>query len=423
MAEKIWFHVDVNSAFLSWTAAHRVLVLGEAQDLRLIPSVVAPQADKRRSIVLAKSGPAKKFGIQTGEPLGMALDKCPGLAVVEPDYALYVTASRKFVEVLREFSPRVEQYSIDEAFVEMTGTSSLWGPPILAAEKLKNRIRQGLGFTVNVGISSNKLLAKVAGDFEKPDKVHTLFSHEITEKMWPLPVRDLFSVGPATERKLHELSIRTIGDLAHTDVTLLRRRLHKPGEILWHFANGRCGDEFLTPPEENKGYGNSMTTPWDVGDMTEARQVLLSLCETVGMRMRKDCRRGSLVAVSIRDTDFHDCSRQMGLPSATNVTGEIFEAACRVLDTLWDKKTPLRQLGVRMGKISAGDWRQCCLFETHDYARMEKMDAAVDTIRAKYGEDAICRARFLGNGVADSMAGGLDKVRRTGVTRPIPGEG
>ena len=423
MAEKIWFHVDVNSAFLSWTAAHRVLVLGEEQDLRLIPSVVAPQADKRRSIVLAKSGPAKKFGVQTGEPLGMALDKCPGLAVVEPDYALYVTASRRFVEVLREFSPRVEQYSIDEAFVEMTGTTGLWGPPVLAAETLKNRIRQELGFTVNVGISSNKLLAKVAGDFEKPDRVHTLFPHEIEEKMWPLPVRDLFSVGPATEKKLHELSIRTIGDLAKADVTLLRRRLHKPGEIIWHFANGRCGDEFLTPPEENKGYGNSMTTPWDVADTTEARQVLLSLCETVATRMRTDCRRGSLVAVSIRDTDFRDVSRQMPLPSATNVTGEIFEAACRVLDALWDKKTPLRQLGVRMGKISSGSYRQCCLFEDHDYARMEKMDAAVDAIRRKYGEEAICRARFLGGGVAGSMAGGLDKERRTGVTRPLPEEG
>ena len=422
MAERVWFHVDVNSAFLSWTAAHRVHVLGQEQDLRQIPSVVAPLDDVRRGIVLAKSGPAKKFGVQTGEPLGMALDKCPGLVVVPPDYELYVTASRKFVELLRRFSPCVEQYSIDEAFVDMTGTASLWGPPVMAAEKLKDCVRRELGFTVNVGISSNKILAKVAGDFEKPDRVHTLFPQEIQKKMWPLPVRDLFSVGPATERKLRNLGIMTIGDLAKADVDILRRRLHKPGEIIWHFANGRCEESFLTPPEANKGYGNSVTTPWDVTTMEEARQVLLSLCETVGMRMRRDDKRGSLIAVTIRDTDFQNVSRQMPLPSASNVTGELYEAACRVLAELWDGKTPLRQLGVRMGKMSPGNWRQCSLFEKQDFARMEKMDAAVDEIRAKYGEEAICRARFLGGGIADGMAGGLSRHRRTGVTKPVPEE-
>lgn len=420
--EKIIFHVDVNSAFLSWTAAHRVLVLGETLDLRTVPAVVAGERAERRSIILAKSIPAKKFGVQTGEPLGKALEKCPDLIVVPPDYELYVTASRRLIALLHEFSPTVEQFSIDEAWVDMTGTQRLFGPPTMAAETMKNRIRDELGFTVNIGVSCNRLLAKVASDFTKPDRVHTLFPHEIEEKMWPLPVRDLFSVGPATERKLRGLGIRTIGQLAQADPALLRRRLYKPGEIIWHFANGRGSDRLLAAPEANKGYGNSMTTPWDVTTAEDARQVLLSLCETVGMRLRRDGKRAALVAVSIRDTDFHDVSRQSSLPVTTNVTEEIYRAACRILAALWDQKTPLRQLGVRVGKITEESARQYSLFDPKDFERLEKMDAAVDAIREKFGEDAIRRARFLGGGVADSMAGGLHKERRTGVTKPVTEE-
>ena len=195
MSQRVIFHVDANSAFLSWSAAYRVKVLGESRDLRLVPSVVAGDKASRHSIILAKSTPAKKYGIQTGEPLFQALEKCPELVVIPPDYSLYVQASRHFVAMLREFSPAVEQYSIDEAWVDMTGTQRLWGPPRLAAELMRRRIWEELGFTVNIGISSNKLLAKMAGDFEKPNKVHTLFPEEMEQKFYPLPVRDLFLVG------------------------------------------------------------------------------------------------------------------------------------------------------------------------------------------------------------------------------------
>ena len=224
MAERVIFHVDANSAFLSWSAAYRVKVLGEETDLRDVPSAVAGDKASRHSIILAKSVPAKKYGIQTGEPLFQALEKCPGLVVIPPDYELYVQASRHFVDMLREFSPAVEQYSIDEAWVDMTGTQRLWGTPRLAAELMRRRINEELGFTVNIGISSNKLLAKMAGDFEKPNKVHTLFPEEMTEKFFPLPVRDLFLVGAATERKLQMLGIYTIGELAAADVRVLKKR-------------------------------------------------------------------------------------------------------------------------------------------------------------------------------------------------------
>ena len=424
MAQRVIFHVDANSAFLSWTAAYKVKILGEEQDIREVPSVVAGDKESRHSIILAKSTPAKKFGIQTGEPLFQALEKCPDLVVVQPDYSLYVEASRHFVEMLRQFSPVVEQYSIDEAWVDMTGTERLWGPPRLAAEKMRLRIWEELGFTVNVGISSNKLLAKMAGDFEKPNKVHTLFPEEVEQKFWPLPVRDLFLVGAATERKLKMLGIYTIGDLARADVNVLKRRMGKHGETIWHFANGRNADAVTPEPAENKGYGNSVTTAQDVVNHDQAHQVLLSLCETVASRMRKDDKCGSCVTVHMRTNGFHHFSHQSCLLGATNITGEIYREACRVFDEAWDGVTPLRQLGVQMTRLSREPYQQFDFLSgmtPQQYERKMKLDETVDALRDKYGEDAVRRGKFA-QAPGAHMAGGLDKARRTGITKPIPKE-
>ena len=424
MAERVIFHVDANSAFLSWTAAYKVKVLGETEDLRDVPSVVAGDKESRHSIILAKSGPAKKYGIQTGEPLFQAQEKCPGLKVVQPDYALYVEASRHFVDMLRQFSPVVQQYSIDEAWVDMTGTERLWGSPRLAAEKMRQRINDELGFTVNIGISSNKLLAKMAGDFEKPNKVHTLFPEEMETKFWPLPVRDLFLVGAATERKLKLLGIYTIGDLAKADVNVIKKRMGKHGETIWHFANGRNAEAVVPVPAENKGYGNSITTPRDVVTKEHAHQVLLSLCETVAMRMRKDEQCGRCVTVHLRTNAFQHFSHQRSLHGATNITTEIFEAACAVFDEAWDGVTPLRQLGVQMTRLSREPYQQYDLFSgmsPKQYERKLRLDETVDALRDKFGEDIIRRAKFA-QAPEEHMAGGLDKARRTGVTKPVPDE-
>ncbi|MBO5953567.1 MAG: DNA polymerase IV [Oscillospiraceae bacterium] len=424
MAERVIFHVDANSAFLSWSAAYRVKVLGEKVDLRDIPSVVAGDKESRHSIILAKSTPAKKFGIQTGEPLFLALEKCPELVVVQPDYALYVQASRHFVELLRQFSPCVEQYSIDEAWVDMTGTERLFGAPRLAAETMRQRVWEELGFTVNVGISSNKLLAKMAGDLEKPNKVHTLFPEEMEEKMWPLPVRDLFLVGAATQAKLNRMGIYTIGDLAKADVKLLQKRLGKHGQTIWHFANGRSADAVTPEPAENKGYGNSVTTAKNVVSTEQARQVLLSLCETVATRMRQDGMCGGCIAVHLRTNGFVHFSHQSKLHGATNITEELFRAACKVFDEAWDGVTPLRQLGVQITSLAKEPYQQFDLFSElspQRYERKLKLDETVDALRDKYGENVIRRARFTDN-PEDHMSGGLDKERRTGVTKPIPKE-
>ena len=424
MADRVIFHVDANSAFLSWTAAYKVKVLGETEDLRDVPSVVAGDKESRHSIILAKSIPAKKYGIQTGEPLFLALEKCPHLKIVPPDYPLYVEASRHFVEMLRQFSPCVEQYSIDEAWVDMTGTERLWGSPRLAAEAMRKRIWEELGFTVNVGISSNKLLAKMAGDFEKPNRVHTLFPEEMESKMWVLPVRDLFLVGAATERKLKMYGINTIGDLARADVNFLKKRLGKHGETIWHFANGRNADMVTPEPAENKGYGNSVTTARDIVSTADAHQVLLSLCETVGMRMRRDGKSGACISIHLRTNEFKHFSHQARLHGATNLTEEIFRQACRIFDEAWDRVTPLRQLGVQVTHLAREPYQQYDLFSGMSpvqYERKLKLDETVDALRDKFGEDIIRRAKFTKNPEAH-MSGGLDKARRTGITKPVPDE-
>lgn len=413
MSGSMVFHIDVNSAFLSWEAVYRVQHLGGNLDLRTIPSAVGGDISKRHGIILAKSIPAKKYNIQTGEPVVDALQKYPDLVLVPPNYELYEKNSKAFMAILRKYSDKVEQYSIDEAFMDMTGTQSLFGAPVIAANAIKDEIYQTLGFTVNVGVSTNKLLAKMASDFKKPNLVHTLFPHEIEKKMWPLPVRDLFFVGGASEKKLHSLGIRTIGELARADVNMLKAVLKKHGEVIWNFANGRDVSIVEPIPMDNKGYGNSTTISFDVTDAEVAKMVLLSLAETVGRRLRKEEARIEVVAVSLRFYDLTYVSHQRVLKSATNITKEIHDAACRLFDELWDG-TPIRHLGVHTSRVSRNsNNRQLSLFDDTDYEKLEKLDHAVDSIREKYGMDAIQRASFLKQDRIDHMNGGISREKRT----------
>ncbi|MCI8542573.1 MAG: DNA polymerase IV [Lachnospiraceae bacterium] len=392
MDDRTIFHIDVNSAFLSWEAVHRLRDLGETPDLRTIPSAVGGDMSKRHGVILAKSIPAKKYNVRTGEPIVDALRKCPNLTLVSPNRELYATNSAAFMEILRRYSDVVEQYSIDEAFVDMTGTRALFGSPMEAAYRLKDEIRDTLGFTVNVGISSNKLLAKMAGEFEKPDKVHTLFPYEIQEKMWPLPVGELFSVGGASEQKLRRLGINTIGDLARADLGTLRAALKKHGEAIWNFANGRDLSLVEAESADNKGYGNSTTLAFDVTDADTAKMILLSLAETVGRRLRRDGAWIETVSVALRFFDLSRASHQCVLDYATNITDEIYQAACRLFDEFWDG-TPIRLIGIQTGKVTKdGDNRQMSLFDDTDYEKLERLDKAMDSIREKFGENAVRRA-------------------------------
>lgn len=406
------FHIDVNSAFLSWEAAYRIHHLGGTLDLRDIPSAVGGDTTKRHGIILAKSVPAKKYHIKTGESVTEALRKCPDLVLVPPNYNLYQKSSSAFIHILKQYSPIVEQYSIDEAFMDMTGTEVLFGDPYQAANDIKERIHKELGFTVNIGVSNNKVLAKMASDFKKPDKVHTLWLSEIKEKMWPLSVKELFFVGRATFQKLRNLGIKTIGELAQTDLSIIKSHFGKYGEVIWSFANGIDVSAVEPAPPPNKGYGNSTTTAFDLVDASTARLVLLSLAETVSARLREDNVKISVISVGIKDYNFIYYGHQRTLDTPTNITYEIYETACQIFDEMWNK-IPIRHLGIHTSHVTTENSRQLNIFDKIDYEKMERMDKAVDEIRKRFGIDSIKRASFLNDKAVDHMSGGISREKRT----------
>lgn len=414
--DRIIFHIDVNSAFLSWEAVYRLKHRGGTLDLREIPSAIGGDTKLRHGIILARSLPAKKYRVQTGEMIAEVRRKCPGLILAPPDYSLYENCSRAMLQIIREYSDVVEQYSIDEAFIDMTASCKLFGTAEEAAVQIKERIHKELGFTVNVGISSNKLLAKMASDFKKPDRVHTLYPSEIEKKMWPLPVSDLFFAGRATTKKLLTMGICTIGDLACSSPELLKSHLKKHGEIIRGFANGIDESPVLETAPANKSYGNSTTIAFDVTDAENAKKVLLALSETVANRLRADQVMAGAVSVGIKGSEMHGerfpcISHQKALPEATNITGEIYAAACRLFDEAWDG-SPIRHLGIHTGRIRpSGSSRQLELFDAVDYERLEALDEAVDTVRERFGIDAVVRAVFLKEPICH-MSGGVSREKR-----------
>lgn len=396
--ERVIFHIDVNNAYLSWEAHYRITELGEKQDLRTVASAIGGDEKTRHGIIVAKSPIAKAYGVKTAETLNEARRKCPNLLIVPPRHDVYRKYSHKLLSLLQEYSVVIEKFSIDEAFVDMSASFREIDPdPVQAADKLRQTIRDRLGFTVNIGVSSCKILAKMASDFKKPDRVHSLFPDEIREKMWPLPVGKLFFVGPSTRQHLHNLGIRTIGELAVFDREIILSHLGRHGGLIHDYANGIDPSPVLSEAAEAKGYGNSTTISHDVTDSGEAKRYLLSLCETVGARLRKDEVCASVVAVSIKNNAFRKSSHQCTLPSPTNATTEIYSHACRLFDECWDG-SPIRLLGVSTSKISSASMRQISLlddWEPGHCQKQEKLDSAIDDIRRKFGEKAIMRASFL----------------------------
>lgn len=407
----IIYHIDVNSAFLSWTAVKRLRDNPEALDIRTIPAVIGGDEKKRHGIVLAKSVPAKAYGIQTGEPLVQTRKKCPDILIVPPDFATYVSMSEQLMNFLKQTAPVVEQYSIDEAFCDMTGTGLLYGDPVAFAHQLKDDILNRFGFTVNIGISTNKLLAKMASDFKKPNLVHTLFPEEIPKKMWPLPVGELFFVGPSMCKKLEALGIHTIGDVAASNPQLLVSHFKKHGELIWNYANGFDIELPVNHKAANKSFGNSVTLHFDVTDAENAKTILLSLSETVGARIRAEHAYIGVVSVTIVDNEFRHLSRQCTLSTPTDITEIIYENACRLFDLTWNH-VPIRLLGVSTAHATDTAFHQMSLFDEDKNERFAMLNKAVDSIRDKYGEDSIKRARFLDNGCTH-MSGGLNREKRS----------
>ena len=392
--QRLIFHVDVNSAFLSWEAAKRVKQ--GLPDLREIPSCIGGDPKKRTGIVVAKSIPAKKYGIQTGEPMGMALQKCPDLVCVPSDFALYDRCSKAFKSICASYAPVMESFSIDEVFLDMTGTGQIYPDPVATACEIKDRIYRELGFTVNVGISTNKLLAKMASDFEKPNKVHTLYPEEVPQKMWPLPVRDLLFLGKASEKKLVQNGIRTIGDLARANEKEIKMLLgEKAGHQLYLSANGIDDSPVKAQREEAKGISVETTFDEDIVSYEQIFPILLSQCDIVAARMRREGKKCNCVAVSFRTLEFKNKSHQRKLDNPTDVTNEIYQNVRQLFQESWSGQ-PLRLIGVALTGLTEDDFIQMSLFEDpKKREQQKKLDEAMDNIRKKFGNDKISRASTM----------------------------
>lgn len=398
--DSIFFHIDVNSAFLSWSAVHK-LKQGDTVDLRQIPSIIGGDIQRRHGVVLAKSVPAKAFHIHTGEPIVNALKKCPFLTIEPPNHALYENYSSMLMDYLSNISPDLEKVSIDECFMDFTPIACNYENPVQAATKIKDAIYEKFGFTVNIGISNRKVLAKMASDFQKPNLVHTLFDYEIAQKMWPLPVSSLYMCGKSSVETFKKLGILTIGDLAGANLDIVTSHLKSHGQLLWEYANGIDNSVIENEPYELKGIGNSITLTKDAETREDAFRTLLSLTETVCARLRNANQSAGMVSTEIKYNTFQSVSHQMTLKTPSNTNETIYKTACTLFDELWNG-TPIRLLGIRTSKLVSKDEPiQMNLFdmpittENVPSAKQTKLDAAIDSIRQKYGNSAVVRASLL----------------------------
>jgi len=387
--ERIILHVDVNNAFLSWTAVDR-LKNGEKMDIRKIPAIIGGDEKQRKGVVLAKSPIAKKLGIQTGEPIYFARKKCPNLQIFQSDFKIYYQYSNALYNLLCEYTDKIERFSIDECFMDMTHYLGKRTPYEIAVE-INKRVKEKFGFTVNIGIANNKLLAKMASDFEKPDKIHTLYQNEIETKMWKLPVSELFMVGKRSLPKLEKMRIKTIGDLAKKEEQTLIKTFGKYGKMIWEYANGIDNSEVVYEEPDPKCIGNSMTLPYDFSDIEKLQEVLLSITEQTTYRLRKQGLYASVVNVQLKTNDFKVSSHQRKLVMPTSSTKIIYEEAKKLLQELY-KGIPIRLIGLRVDGLTHKEEMQLSLFDNHKNEKQEKLDGVLDKIKDKYGYNSITRA-------------------------------
>ena len=388
-------HVDVNNAFLSWTAVE-MLKNGSNIDIREIPAVIGGDETKRSGIVLAKSMKAKECGVKTADTIYQAKLKCPGVKIYQSNFNIYRKYSDGLYNLLRQYTDKIERFSIDECFLDMT-EYLMKDTLINKAYEINRRVKEELGFTVNVGVAHNKLLAKMASDFTKPDKVHTLFEEEIETKMWPLPISELFMLGKKTVPKLYNMQIRTIEDLAKTNKELLHKKFGKHGLQMWEYANGIDNSEVHFQKEKPKGIGNSITLPENITEIEKLEEIVLALAEQVTYRLRKYDMLAKTVNVQLRTKDFVDTSHQKKLPEVTSSTKEISKKAKEILHEMFHKPMSIRLVGVRVDNLVEKEEMQLSLFDKRD-EKQEKLDKVVDALKNKYGYNKITRAGKMNAG-------------------------
>ncbi len=388
--ERQILHVDVNNAFLSWTAIDK-LNNGETLDIRTIPAIIGGDESMRHGVVLAKSMKAKEFGIKTGEPILMARKKCTNLQVFKGNYSSYKKHSDDLYQILLEYTDKIERFSIDECFMDLTNYLLPNDSLLNKAYEIKKRIKSELGFTVNVGVANNKLLAKMASDFSKPDKVHTLYKNEIPTKMWTLPISELFMVGRKSVPKLEQIGIKTIGDMAKQNEEFLIKRFGKHGKIMWEYANGIDESEVAYKYEQPKCIGNSITLPEDVFNLQKLNEILLALSEQVAFRLRKHNLKANVLTVQIRTKDFINYSHQKKLNSPTNLTKEIYDVSKELLKNLHQNRG-IRLIGIQSSKLVSEDEMQLSIFDKKVDEKQEKIEKVIDDLKNKFGYEKITRA-------------------------------
>lgn len=392
--ERQILHVDVNNAFLSWLAVYK-LKNGEHIDIRKQVAVIGGDESRRSGIVLAKSTKAKQFGIITGETLYSARKKCRNLQVYQGNFKIYREYSNALYKLLSEYTEKIERFSIDECFLDIT--EYLMGDTqINKAKEINSRVKSELGFTVNVGVAHNKLLAKMASDFTKPDRVHTLYEEEIPTKMWPLPISELFMIGKKTVPKLYNMGIKTIGQLAKYDEKILVKKFGKFGKTMWEYANGIDNSEVNYMPEKPKSIGNSVTLPIDTSNIEELEEIIVALVEQVAYRLRKENLLATVVNVQLRTKNFEDFSHQTKIDYATSNTKDILKVAKEILKQMYKNNQQIRLVGVRLDGLVESEQLQLSLFgNTENNKKQQRLDKVLDNLNEKYGYNFVERAGKL----------------------------
>ena len=397
MEKRIIFHIDVNNAFLSWSAV-KLLNSGYKVDIRKIPSIIGGDESKRRGIVLAKSPIAKKYGIKTAETLYSARKKCPKLKVFSPDYEWYYKQSRLFHNYLKQYSPNILKYSVDEAFIDFTGTKYMYNDYTKLAYKIKDDIKSKFGFTVNVGIANNMLCAKMASDFQKPDRVHTLFRDEVKTKMWPLPIEDLFMVGKSSSKMLRTIGINTIGDLANCDIRILKKYFKNQAQFLLDSANGIDYSKVEKSISKTESISTTETLIKDISDKEELKDILFRQTDDVSRQLRKKEKYCNVVAIIYKNNNFESYTKQIKLDNATNDTNEIYIVVLHLLNISF-RGEPIRLIGVRLADLSSDRVEQISLFDKEIKKDSTSADfqKVVDSLNSKFGSNSVIPASMKKN--------------------------
>ena len=390
--ERIIMHIDVNNAFLSWTAID-LLEKGYPVDIRTIDSIIGGDQTRRAGIVLAKSPPAKKKGVVTAETIYKAKTKCPNLKIFPPDHKMYKKKSNELFMLLKKYTPDIEIASIDECYMDYTKVKNLYGDELEFAKKLQKEINETLGFTVNIGIANNKLCAKMASDFSKPNKIHTLYQNEIKEKMFPLPIKELFTIGKQTAEKLENIGIKKIEDLAKAKEYNLRRIFKNQASHLIEIANGIDSSEVISENSAPKGISNEITLNKDITSRQELEKKLSILSESVAYRIRQEKKYAKVICVILKDNTFRRYSHQKKLKNPINAYDDIYNYSKEVLKEFYHNE-PIRLIGIRLDDLQNNKIYQTSLFENNE-EKNEQIDKLVDEINKKYGKDTLKRASFL----------------------------